>query len=86
VGHADGLGPLRLAGVDGENAAPDGLRHVRAGIDGDHQNGNRPDIVEPNGVAGKVGQAVENENRLQNHGRTTKNLNVGPENYPDQPQ
>ena len=42
VRHADGLGALGLAGVDGDNAAADGLGHIGAGIDGDHQNGRHP--------------------------------------------
>ena len=32
--HADGLGALGLAGVDGEEAAADGFGHVSAGVDG----------------------------------------------------
>ena len=39
VAHADSLGPLGLAGVNGEDAAADRLSHVGAGIDGDHQKG-----------------------------------------------
>ena len=35
--HADGLRALGLAGVDGDNAAPDGLGHVGAGVDGHDQ-------------------------------------------------
>ncbi|MPM97278.1 hypothetical protein SDC9_144451 [bioreactor metagenome] len=86
VGHADGLGPLRLAGVDGENAASDGLGHIRTGIDGYHQNRHGPDAFKADGVVGEIGQAVVNEHRLQNHGRASENLDINAQQHPHKPQ
>ena len=86
MGHADGLGALGLAGVDGDNAAPDGLGHVGAGVDGHHQNGGHPDAVKPHGVVRKIGQAVIEEHRLQHHGGTPEDLHVDPDHCPDQRQ
>ena len=68
VAHADSLGPLGLAGVNGEDAAADRLGHVGAGIDGDHQKGGGPDVVKAHGVVGEVGQAVVEEHSLEHHG------------------
>ena len=84
--HADGFGALGLAGVDGDNAAPDGLGHVGAGVDGHHQNGGHPDAVKPHGVVRKIGQAVIEEHRLQHHGGTPEDLHVDPDHCPDQRQ
>ena len=86
VGHADGLGALRLAGVDGDDAASDGFRHVRAGVDGHDQQGGGKDVVEPQGVVGEVGQAVVNKHGLQHHGRATKDLHINADDDPQQLQ
>ena len=74
--HADGLCALGLAGVDGDNAAADGLGHVRAGVDRDNQDGRGPNVVKPQGVVGEIRQGVENEHGLQHHGRTAEDLDV----------
>ena len=76
VRHADGLRALGLAGVDGDDAAADGLGHIRARIDGDDQDGRGPDVIEAQGVVGKVRQGVEDEDGLQHHGRAAEDLDV----------
>ena len=67
MGHTDGLRALGLAGVNGDDAAPDGFGHVRAGVDGHHDDGCHPDAahsLEGHRAVGEVGQAVEDEHRL----------------------
>ena len=86
VGHADGLGALSLAGVNGDNAAADGLRHVGAGVDGDHQDGGGPDVGELHGIVREIGQAVVHEHRLQHHGSAAEHLHIDPDDDADQPQ
>ena len=76
VRHADGLRALGLAGVDGDDAAADGLGHIRARIDGDDQDGRGPDVIKAQGVVGKVRQGVEDEDGLQHHGRAAEDLDV----------
>ena len=76
MGHADGLGTLGLAGVNRDNAAPDGLGHIRAGVDGHDENGCGPDIVEPQGIIREIRQTVDNEHRLQHHGRAPEHLYI----------
>ena len=78
MGHADGLGTLRLAGIDGDDAAPDGLRHIRAGVDGHDQDGSGPDVVKPQGVVGEVGQAVVDEEQLHQQRRVPAELDICP--------
>ena len=82
--HADGFGALGLAGVDGDNAAPDGLGHIGAGIDGDHQNGRHPYAGPLDRIAREVGQAVIDEHGLEHHGRAPEDLHIDPDNHPDQ--
>ena len=86
MGHADGLGALGLARVDGDDAAPDGLGHVGAGVDGNDQDGSRPDAVEAHGVVGKIGQAIKDEYRLQHHGGAPEYLDIDTNQNPDQLQ
>ena len=86
MGHADGFRALGLAGIDGNDAAPDGFCHVGAGVDGHHQNGGDPDIGELHGVIGKIGKAVVDEYRLQHHGGAPEYLDVHPDNDSDEPQ
>ena len=86
MGHANGLGPLGLAGVNGNDAAPDGFRHVRAGIDGHDQKRGGENIVEPEGVIGEVGQAVVNEHGLQHHGGSPEHLYINADDDPQQLQ
>ena len=86
VGHADGLGTLRLAGIDGDDAAPDGLRHIRAGVDGHDQDGSGPDVVKPQGVVGEVGQAVVDEHGLEYHGRAAEHFYIDADDDPHQLQ
>ena len=83
VGHADGLGPLGLARVHGDDAAPDGFRHISAGVDGDHDDGHRPDVGPLDGVVREVGQAEEDEHRLEDHGGAPEDLHIGPQDDPD---
>ena len=82
--HANGLGSLRLAGVNGQNSASDRLRHIGAGVDGNHQTGRRPDIGELHGVVGEVRKAIVDKHRLQHHGRSPEHLHIDPHNHPDQ--
>ena len=82
--HADGLRALGLPAIHREDTAAHGLSHVRAGIDGYHQDGHRPDIAELHGVVGEI--AIIDEHRLQNHGRAAEYLNIGADNAPQQPQ
>ena len=84
MGHADGLGALGLAGVNGDDAAPDGLGHIGAGVDGHHQDGRHPDAGPLDRVIGEVGQAVVDEHRLEHHGRTPEDLHVDSHDHPDQ--
>ena len=86
MGHADGLGTLRLAGIDGDDAAPDGLRHIRAGVDGHDQDGSGPDVVKPQGVVGEVGQAVVDEHGLEYHGRAAEHFHIDADDDPHQLQ
>ena len=86
VCHADGLGPFGLARVHGDNAAPDGFRHIGAGVDGDDKDGRRPDIVKPQGVVAEIGQAIVNEHRLEHHRSPPKNLHINAHNNSDQLQ
>ena len=65
-----------LAGVDGDNAAADGLGHVRAGIDRNDQDGCGPDVIEAQGIIREIRQGVENEHGLQHHRRAAENLDV----------
>ena len=82
--HADGLGALGLAGINGDNAAPDGLGHVSAGVDGHHQNGGHPDVGELQGAVREVGQAVEDKHRLQHHGGAPEDFHIDPDDGPNQ--
>ena len=86
MGHADGLGTLSLAGVDGNNAAPDGLGHVGTGVDGNHHDGGYPDVGELQGIVGKVGQAVVQENSLQHHGGAPEYFHIAPDEDTNQLQ
>ena len=83
--HADGLRAFGLAGVDGHDAAANGLRHVRAGVDGDYQIGRRGH-VQPGAVAEEVGKAEEDEHRLQDHGRAAEDLHVDADDRADHRQ
>ena len=80
MGHADGLGPLGLARVNGDDAAPDGLGHVSAGVDGHHDHGRQPDVGEFHRVIRKIGQAVVDEHRLEHHGGAPEYLHIHPDN------
>ena len=89
VGHTDGLGPLGLAGVHGDDAAADGLGHVGAGVDGDHDERGDPNA----GIAfkgdrpvGEIGQAVEDEHGLQNHRCAAEDLHIDAHDDPNQLQ
>ena len=87
VGHADGLGPLGLARVDGQDAAPDGLRHVGPCVDGhDDQRGGPHAHIAPKlqGLIGEIGQAVEDEHRLKHHGRAPEHLHIDADDHPDE--
>jgi len=50
VGHADRHGAFGLSGIDGNNSAADGFRHVGSGVDRDHEDGHRPEIRELNRI------------------------------------
>ena len=86
VGHADGHGALGLTGIDGDNAAPDGLCHIGTGVDGHHHDGGGPDAVELHGIVGEIGQAVVEEHRLQHHGGAAEDFHVNADHGPDQGQ
>ena len=86
MGHADGLGPLGLAGVDGDDAAPDGFGHVGAGVDGHHQNGGQPHAVKAHAVVGEVGQAKIDKHGLEHHGSAPEDLHINAHDHPDQLQ
>ena len=78
----NGFGPLGLARVYGDDAAPDGLSHVSAGVDRDHQNGGGPDVVKPQGSIGEVGQAIVHKHGLQHHGGAPEDLHIDPDDGP----
>ena len=86
MGHADGLGALGLTGVDGDDAAADGLRHVSAGVDGHDEDGGHPDVVEPQGVIREIGQAIDDEHRLQHHGGAAEHFHIDADQHPDELQ
>ena len=83
VRHADGLGPFGLAGVHGDNAAPDGFRHIGACVDGDNEDSCHPNTVKPHGVVAEIRQAVVNEHRLKHHGGTPKDLHINADQHPN---
>ena len=86
MGHADGLGAFGLARVNGDDAAPDGLGHISAGVDGNHQNGGGPDVVKPLGTVCEIGKTVVEEHRLQHHGGAPEDLHIDADNGPNQLQ
>ena len=89
MGHADGFGTLGLARINGNNAAPDGFRHVSAGIDGNDDNAGQPHTAvtgEDNLAIREIGKAVVNEYCLQNHWRTSEDFYIDPDKNPDQLQ
>ena len=86
MGHADGLGALGLAGVNGNDAAPDGFCHVSAGVNGNDQNGGRPDAAKAHGVVRKIRQTVEDKHSLKHHGRAPEYFHIDPNQDPDQLQ
>jgi len=83
MGHADGLGALRLADVDGQNAAADCFRHIRAGVDGYNKESRRP---LPHVDVQILHGAVIDEHGLHHHGRAAKNFHIDVEDQAHQPQ
>ena len=79
MGHADGLGTLGLAGVDGDDAAADRLGHVSAGVDGNNHQSRHPHIGKLQGIVREVRQAIVDEHRLQHHGGTAEHLYIHPD-------
>ena len=59
VVHADGLRSLKLAWVNAHNAAPDRFCHIRAGVDGNHDNAHSPFVAEAD--AEEIRHAVIND-------------------------
>ena len=89
MGHADGHGTLSLTGINGNDAATDGLRHIRTGVDGDNDDRSQPHT----GIAGegdlvvcKVGESIVDEDCLQHHGGAPEDLHIDPDQTPDQLQ
>ena len=79
VRHADGLGALGLAGVDRQDAAADGLRHIGAGVDGNDEERCRPHVhVDPE----QHGRAVIDEHRLHHHRGAAEHFNVDVQDDP----
>ena len=75
--------------IDGDDAAPDGFRHVGTGVDGNHDQCGSPDAchaLEGNGTVGKVGQTVEDEHSLQHHGGAPEYLHIDADNDAQQLQ
>ena len=48
--------------------------------------GHRPDVGPLDGVVREVGQAEEDEHRLEDHGGAPEDLHVDPQDHPDQLQ
>ena len=86
VGHADGLCAFGLAGVNGNDAAADGFGHVSAGVDGNNHKSAQPHTGKTHSIIGKVGQAVVDHNRLEDHRRTAEDFHVDLVDHPDGPQ
>ena len=70
------LAPSVCPLVDGQDAAADGLCHVRAGVDGDDEK-RRGQPVELNP---RVEEAVVDEHRLNHHGRAAEHFHVNHQN------
>ena len=84
-----GLSPFRLAGVHGDDAAPDGLGHICARVDGDHDEGGQPDArvaLEGRKPIDEIGQAVVEEHRLKHHRGAPEDFHVNADHGPDQGQ
>ena len=87
MGHADGLGPLGLARVNGQDATPYRLGHVGAGVDGHHDDGGQPQPAvapEHDLFVGEEGQAVVDKHRLEHHGGAPEDLHVDADDHADQ--
>ena len=86
MGHTDGHGTLGLAGIHGNDAAANRLGHIGAGIDGHNHDGRHPDGAEAQGIVAEVRKTVEQKDRLQHHGGTAEDLDIDPDDHPDQLQ
>ena len=82
--HTDGLRAFCLSRINGNNTAPDGLRHVCACINGNHQKRRCPYTGKADRTVGKIRQSIINENCLQYHRRTAENFYVNSNDSPDQ--
>ena len=74
------------AGVYGDDAAADRFGHVGAGVYGDDEYRRGPHAAEAVLVVREIGQAVEDEHRLQHHGRAAEDLNIHAHDDPDELQ
>lgn len=74
VRHSDGHGALKLAAVDGNDAAADDLGHVRAGVDGHDEDAGRDERQRV--AAGRESIAPVNNHRLHHHRRATEDLDI----------
>ena len=88
MGHADGLGSLGLAGINGDDAAADGFGHVGAGVDGDNKQGAQPDaaVAGKGSAAGEIGNAIVEEHGLKHHGGAAEHLHIDAHQHADELQ
>ena len=83
MGHADGLGALGLAGINGQKAAADRFCHIGAGVDGYHKQGGHKYAGPLHQGTGEVRQAIVDEHGLQNHGGSAENFHIDPNDCTD---
>ena len=80
MSHADGLCTFCLSGIYRNNTTADRFCHICTGVDGNDNNGSKPNTGEAQCIIGEIGKSVVNEHGLQDHRCSTEYFDVNTNN------